>query len=128
MPHFEKHFTLEEANALLPQVRSLIEEIKKLRDQVVVEWGPAAPVLKLRKQNGGGPATRPFLQAMQELNQEVRHLHSLGVQLKDVDRGLVDFPAWRDEQEVLLCWSLGEESVAYWHEVDSGFAGRKPVE
>jgi hypothetical protein len=57
----------------------------------------------------------------------VERLQALGVQVKDLDRGLVDFPALRDGEEVLLCWQVGEEVVAYWHGVDEGFAGRKPL-
>jgi len=127
MPHFEKHFTPDEANALVPELAELLTAVRSLRDQLVVDWEQARPVLRATPHNGGGMEANPFLQDICQLNRRVHRLVELGVLLKDVDRGLVDFPAWRDEREVFLCWHLGEERVAFWHELDSGFAGRQPL-
>lgn len=127
MPQFEHHFTVEEANAALESVRPLILEIQRLRDRAVVEATPAAPVLKLRRQNGGGAAANAFLAALNDLNREIERLWNQGIHLKDLEKGLVDFPAILDGREVYLCWHLGEEKVEYWHELDSGFAGRRPL-
>lgn len=127
MPTFEKYFTLEEANALLPELRSLLERIREIRDRVSVDWDAAAPALKAASQNGGGRESHPYLSDLHELNARIRRLVGMGIQLKDVDRGLVDFPAWREDREVFLCWHLGEERVAYWHELETGFRGRQPL-
>jgi hypothetical protein len=127
MPHFEKHFTVEEANALLPELRVLLTDIKAIRDRLVVDLEAAAPVLHQTKQNGGGSAANPYLGTVQTLNNRLTRMSELGVQIKDVDRGLVDFPAWREEREVLLCWHLGEDEVRYWHDLESGFSGREEL-
>jgi hypothetical protein len=67
-------------------------------------------------------------QAAEAVEQGVARLHALGVLVKDLDSGLVDFPALRGEEEVLLCWQVGEPEVAYWHGLEEGFAGRKPLD
>ena len=127
MAHFEKYFTVEEANALLPELRDLLLQLKTLRDQLVVSWEQAMPVLRAAPTNGGGKEAHPYLTDLYHLNSRIRQLAQTGVQLKDVERGLVDFPAWREDREVFLCWRLGEEQVSYWHELETGFAGRKPL-
>jgi hypothetical protein len=126
MSLFENHFTVEEANALLPELRGLLDKVRAYRDQLVLDWEKAIPVLRAARMNGGGKEANPYLCDLQALNRELRRMAELGVQLKDVDRGLVDFPAWRDGKEVLLCWHLGEPEVAYWHDVESGYSGREP--
>lgn len=125
MAQFEKHFTREEANALLPELRDILGAVQELRDRLVVETQGALPVLRKRSRNGGGPEANAFLAAIHTLNARLQRLVELGVQLKDVEKGLVDFPAWRDEREVFLCWHLGEDEVRFWHDLDSGYAGRE---
>ena len=127
MPQFAKHFTVEEANALLPEIREVLREIQTSRNRLVVSWEEAAPVLKAARLNGGGQQTGAYLGELQRLNRRVRRLIEMGVQLKDVDRGLVDFPSMREGKEVLLCWHVGEERVAFYHDLESGFTGRKPL-
>jgi hypothetical protein len=70
---------------------------------------------------------REYEQAMDRLSQLVDELHRVGVELKDFEKGLVDFPAWHEGREILLCWKQGEAEVAYWHETDAGYAGRQSV-
>ncbi len=127
MAAFEKHFTLEEATALLPEIRKILERLQEARGKLVVDWETAAPVLRAAHQNGGGKEAHPYLQDLQGLNDRLRRLAELGVELKDLDKGLVDFPSWRGDREVFLCWHLGEETIAFWHDLDSGFAGRQPL-
>ncbi|MFN3652297.1 MAG: DUF2203 domain-containing protein [Armatimonadota bacterium] len=127
MPHFEKHFTVEEANALLPELRTLLQEIKEARDHLVVDSEAAMPVLRMAEMNGGGKEGNAYLSSLQQLNARLQAVAELGVQVKEVDRGLVDFPAWRDGREVFLCWHLGEETVDYWHELEAGYRGRQPI-
>jgi len=128
MAEFEKHFTVDEANALLPQLQQLIPRIQQLRDRLAVDWEEARPVLRAAPVNGGGKAAAAYLLDLQKINRELRRLAALGVQLKDLNRGLVDFPAWCGEREVLLCWHLGEERIGYWHELEAGFAGRQELQ
>lgn len=127
MAHFQKHFTPAEANALLPELREILGAVQELRERLIVETQGALPVLRKRSQNGGGAEANAFLDAVHHLNRRLQRLAELGVQLKDVEKGLVDFPAWREGQEVLLCWRLDEPAVAFWHDLESGFAGRQPL-
>jgi hypothetical protein len=125
MPHFEKYFTLDEANSLLPELRELLSEMKALQGNLKGSYEQAKPLLEAASENGGGFVGGDYLNNVQSLNRRLQRFSDLGIQLKDVDRGLVDFPAWREDREILLCWHLGEESVEFWHELETGFAGRK---
>lgn len=127
MAQFEKYYTVEEANAMLPELRVLVEGIQTARDEILATYPAAVPVLQQVTLNSGGREANPYAAAIWRLNARVRRLVSMGVQLKDLDRGLVDFPAWREDQEVLLCWHLGEDEVTHWHDLESGFAGRKSL-
>lgn len=127
MAQFEKYYTVEEANAMLPELRELVEQIQAARDEILATYPAAVPVLKQVNLNSGGKEANPYTVAIWKLNARVRRLISMGVQLKDLDRGLVDFPAWREDQEVLLCWHLGEDEVTHWHDLESGFAGRQSL-
>jgi hypothetical protein len=130
----ERHFTPEEANALLPQVRELAARMVAHRRSLAVAVARHARVAAKIAGNGGGVNPHEVDELRTSLDAEaqavascVDELNALGVQVKDLDDGLVDFPAWRGDEEVLLCWRLGEDEVAFWHGADEGFAGRKPL-
>lgn len=127
MAQFDKYYTVEEANSMLPELRELIGNIQAARDEILATYSEALPVLQQVSLNSGGKVANPYTAAIWKLNARVRRLVSMGVQLKDLDRGLVDFPAWREDQEVLLCWHLGEDEVTHWHDLESGFAGRQAL-
>lgn len=74
---------------------------------------------------GGGPGAVSYLQASGRFQELLRDIADLGIQVKDLDSGLVDFPHLREGEEVFLCWKLGEDTISYWHELDTGFSGRK---
>jgi hypothetical protein len=118
---------VEEANDLLPELRRLLGGIRDVRKSLVVEWERAQPVLKAAGTNGGGEEASGYVSDLTRLNALLQELNRQGVLIKDFDRGLVDFPHWRDGREVLLCWELSEERVRFWHDVESGFAGREPI-
>jgi hypothetical protein len=129
-----KYFTLEEATALLPEVTPILEEIVGLRDRLTqAERGLVSLHWKARanghaRQEGSfatGQANRTELTA--RISAQVARLRELGVELKDPATGLIDFPSWRDGRVVNLCWKLGEPAIAFWHELDTGFAGRQPL-
>jgi hypothetical protein len=128
MANFEKHFTVEEANALLPELRELLADVREIRDALVVDMEAAKVVLRQARKNGGGKEAHPYLESIHKLNRRLGRLSEIGVQIKDVDKGLVDFPAWRDGREVFLCWHLGEDEVRFWHELETGFAGREELD
>jgi hypothetical protein len=123
-PDLERTFTVEEANAALPDLRRTLPALQGARE-VVLRAGErikgAAP------KNGGGSEGREYWDALALLRKETERLSVEGIVLRDIDSGLVDFPAERDGRPMFLCWKLGEPEVAYWHPVDTGFAGRRPL-
>jgi hypothetical protein len=130
----ERHFTPEEANALLEQVRPVAESLVAHRRAFTVATARRARLSARISGNGGDLDPQEPSDLDEQLEREaqavaraVRQLQQLGLLVKDLDRGLVDFPALHEGREVLLCWQVGEEEVAYWHGVDEGFAGRKPL-
>jgi hypothetical protein len=124
-----KLFTIDEANALLPAVRESLQKIQRCRRRL----GAFRSEAKLAAENaelGGGGMEGGTLYAIVLTNftESISDVEALGVQLKDFDRGLVDFPSLREGRVVLLCWQLGEgEEVEWWHDMDAGFAGRTPL-
>jgi hypothetical protein len=125
MPHFERYYTVEEANALLPELRAVLATIRQARDQLADSWHQAEPVIRAASTNGGGQEAAGYLAARFDVGEHLRWFRERGILLKDIDRGLVDFPALREGEEVLLCWELSEEQVAFWHSLAAGYAGRQ---
>jgi hypothetical protein len=130
----ERHFTPEEANALLAEVRPVAEALVAHRRAMAVTATRQVRLVQRIAGNGGDfdpqePRTleEDFQREDQAAVRCVEELQRLGVLVKDLDRGLVDFPALRGDEEVLLCWQVGEDEIAYWHGVDEGFAGRKSL-
>jgi hypothetical protein len=130
----ERHFTPEEANARLAEVRPVAEELVAHRQEMAAAAAGQARLVRRIAGNGGDFDPQEPRVLKEQFEREaaavaacVERLERLGVLVKDLDRGLVDFPALRDGEEVLLCWQVGEDEVAYWHGLDEGFAGRKPL-
>lgn len=123
-----KIFSLEEANALLPHVRKTLARIQELYGRLG-EFRESAKAAAIASEFGGGMEGGPaYVKALYEVGKLTTELHTLGVQLKDYSRGLVDFPYIRDDRVVLLCWQMGEgDEIHWWHEVEAGFAGREPL-
>jgi hypothetical protein len=129
-------FSEEEANEALAVVAPLVQRLVSARERFVVEGGRLAGVRRKVSGNGGGldpehvqDAQGAVEEVANEIGLLVAELEEAGVQVKDLDQGLVDFPARHPESGdlVLLCWHLGEDRVAHWHGLDEGFAGRKPL-
>jgi hypothetical protein len=134
-----RYFTLEEARALLPYVRqdlAKLQETKREFERLYLE-------LRMRKEQyayGQVPEAEtggsdPFFELECELEflqmeakSFIRQFYEKGIQLKDIDNGLVDFPSLRDGQEVLLCWKQDEPTIAYYHSPEAGFAGRRRID
>lgn len=126
-------FSVEEANTLLPKLRELLGGLARARTEVTMKQ---IEIFSLQSERAMAPDAHTGLlrQKHQELTtfgetmkDVVEEIHGLGCVLKDLDRGLVDFPAIHEGREVFLCWSPEEPRVAYWHELDAGFAGRQPL-
>jgi hypothetical protein len=124
-----KLFTIPEANALLPNVRTIVAKIQQAHRKVSRYRDEAKKAAEAAEQGGGGlPEGVAYAKDLTELTVQLSELESLGVQLKDFERGLVDFPSLRDGRVVLLCWQMGEgDELEWWHDVDAGFAGRTPL-
>jgi hypothetical protein len=129
-----RYFTAEEANEVLDDVRPLTEQLVEHRRALVV-FQERQVALTVRIAGNGGNV-QPFdLQEVQERVDEevagiarcVARIHELGALVKDLDEGLVDFPAQRAGEDVLLCWRLGEDEIGFWHGLEEGFSGRKPL-
>ena len=124
---FTIHFTLDQAQALLSELRPKLEEIVRLK-RILDQKG--YDVHKHRYFGGMGPnGQKVFPTEMEDLVELVSEINQIGVQIKDLDAGLIDFPHVRvNGEEVFLCFRLPESSIGYWHTLDGGFAGRKPIE
>ena len=124
-----KTFTVQEANALLPNVRIIVGKIQRAHRQLSTYREEAKKAAEAAEQGGGGLTDGvAYAAALTALTLQLAELETLGVQLKDFERGLVDFPSLREGRIVLLCWQLGEgDELEWWHDVDAGFAGRTPL-
>ena len=130
----ERHFSVEEANEALDEVRPLTEELVRHRRALVKLQERQAAVTARIAGNGGNVEPHELEDVQERLDEEVAgiarcvaRIHEVGALVKDLDVGLVDFPATRDGEEILLCWRLGEAEVGFWHGLDEGFSGRKPL-
>jgi hypothetical protein len=129
-----RHFTPEEANEALAEVRPLVESMVAHRRAHAAALARQEELEGHIRGNGGGIPPAELAETAAEIEREARELAAvvddltrLGVEVKDVDEGLVDFPALRGGETVLLCWKLGEDEIGYWHTIDGGFAGRRPL-
>ena len=123
-----RYFTLPEANQTLILIRPLVDEIQTIRQAILKNQPEAWPALEKSAGNGGNRALSNMIQEFEKLDLLVHQIQDQGVLIKDINLGLLDFPALKDGQEVYLCWRYGEADIAYWHEVEAGFAGRQPID
>ena len=121
-----RHFTVEQANGALPSVKPLLQRLRDARDLLTDEEAHAA-LSDAAPTNGGGEAGTQVGEAFLEVRRLLLALHEAGIMVRDIDRGLIDFPAILDDREVYLCWELGEDEIAWWHELDSGYRGRQQL-
>lgn len=123
-----KTFTVDEANELLPIVRERLIRIQDLYERLDTMRESAKAAAGASEFGGGMEGGSRYVKSLYEIGKHTTELHEMGVQLKDYSRGLIDFPSVRDGRIVLLCWQLGEpERIEWWHELENGFAGRKPL-
>lgn len=123
-----KLFTVQEANALLPELTPKLIRIQQLYDRLSLLRESAKTAAAASEFGGGMEGGTFYVKTLYEIGKLTTALHESGIQLKDYERGLIDFPSMKDDRIVLLCWQLGEgDSVEWWHETDAGFAGRQPL-
>jgi hypothetical protein len=124
---FRKLFTVKEANDLLPRLRELLDDLALHRDAMREKAAYLEPILGAVNANGGGRGGSEYGVEAYRLYLAIARIRELGVLLKDLDMGLLDFPHERDGRVVFLCWHPPEERIGYWHEIEAGYAGRQPL-
>jgi hypothetical protein len=126
--NLERIFTLSEANQLIPQLQVHVRAIRRARE-VLLQTKEEIRKASLRAQFGGGSfAGRHYINALKQISDHLRAIQQLGVLVKDLDTGLCDFPYEMEGRIVYLCWKYGEPEIRWWHDVDSGFSGRQPLD
>jgi len=132
----ERYFDRDEAEELLPLIRGVLTEARQQKETMDgLDHDLARAAAKIMMLGGWIPPHRELSekralreQAREKIAEAIRQIHETGCVVKDLDEGLVDFPSMREGREVYLCWKLGEEHIGYWHGLDEGFAGRKPLD
>ena len=122
-----RHYSLEEALAALPVVTGLLQQMRQARERLTDSEAREA-LAEAAPTNGGGDPGRTVSEGFLELRESLMGMRELDVVLRDLERGLVDFPSYRGGREVYLCWEEGEDEIAWWHEPDAGFSGRRPLD
>jgi len=123
-----KYYTPKEANKALTKIRPMVEEMMNISDKVRAHQPEYWSVMQKTAGNGGNPELSRLLPEFDRLDALLHQIQDMGIEVKDLTVGLVDFVAIHDGREVYLCWKFGEESIEYWHELDGGFQGRRPID
>jgi hypothetical protein len=122
-----RHYSLQEASALLPWVAGQLERMRSARDRLG-DVDARAALAATGQANGGGQAGKLVSEGFLELRELMLEFHDREIVMRDLDRGLIDFPSLRGAEEVYLCWEEGEAEIGFWHEPEAGFAGRRPLD
>lgn len=130
LPGMPRLFTVEEANRLLPELREILSALRRAIEELEAVQGAAAELYWKLRTNGHDIEDEPLERqraAREAIRGHIARIQELGCELRDPRLGLIDFPSQRGEEVVYLCWKLDEPEVAFWHPLDSGFAGRRPL-
>jgi hypothetical protein len=128
MPHrFTKHYTRDEARALLPQIRAWLTELNRLRADVE-RYDKRLSGLNADGQDTGGETVNNWIRALAGMQQLLAGFQQRQIFIKDLSRGLIDFPAILGGKEVFLCWESDEDDIEFWHDLESGYGGREKLE
>ena len=123
----DRHYSRDEAQLMLPRVKPVLQRLRDAKDLLTDE--EAHEVLtEAAPGNGGGEPGRQVGEAFLEVRRLLGALQEAGIVVRDIDRGLIDFPTIRDGEEVYLCWELGEDSIDWWHDIEDGYRGRQPLD
>ena len=130
----DRHYTLDEAEAALPWVRDAIDSMRTATLELLDARTKLSALLETIRSNGGSTHEQEVHdlrthveKSTEALRLPLEEFENRGIIIRDLQRGLIDFPTLRDDREVYLCWIYGEERIDYWHELDTGFAGRQPL-
>jgi hypothetical protein len=122
--HFSIHYTLEEARALLPTVRRWLDELGRHQERLKT-LDKRVGLLLTSGDDAGGPSVNQLARTLAECKGLLQRFRAREIQIKDLNRGLLDFPSWRAGREIFLCWEKEEDDIEYWHDLESGYAGRE---
>jgi hypothetical protein len=123
-----KFFTLPQANEAMNIIRPLMDEVQAIRQRILEKQPETWTAIEKSVGNGGNRTLSRMVRDYERLDALVHRILDTGAQIKDINTGLLDFSALKDGREVYLCWQYGEGEIAFWHEVDAGYAGRQPIE
>ena len=123
--HFKKHYTREEAKALLPQVRKWLQHVEEARENLLKYDKRLSALMDPARDAAGGELVNRWTRTVAEFRGAMDEFHRREILVKDLDRGLLDFPAIIGGREVFLCWEKDEEDIEFWHDLDTGYAGRE---
>jgi hypothetical protein len=130
----DRIFTLQEANAAVQELRPIVERMVEHRRNLTLAQALQSELITRIAGNGGDMVPSDLREAQEAIEREAAaiaecadRINAAGAQIKSLEDGLLDFPAKRGDDDILLCWRLGEEDIQYWHAADEGFAGRRPI-
>ena len=121
---FTQHYTRDEARALLPQVRQWLKELDELRDPMQKDEKRLRTIMA-KGCDAGGETVNRWVRALADFRDLLAEFQNREIVIKDLERGLVDFPAIIGGREVFLCWEKDEDDIEFWHDIDTGYAGRE---
>ena len=129
-----KNFTLDEANSYIPWLEEVFQKLFQMQEHILSRQDKMSETMRLGRRNGGSSISTEMQDAKGKIEEEQQSLRRLlekvtakGIVVRDITRGLIDFPHIRDGREVYLCWIRGEEVIRFWHDTDMGFAARQPL-
>jgi hypothetical protein len=124
---FKKHYSRDEARALLPDVRKWLKRLGQLRGELEKSEGKLSKMMKPGR-DLGGDSINNWVRTLAEMKIVFLEFMRREIQIKDLERGLIDFPAIIAGKEAFLCWEDGEDDIDFWHDLDSGYAGREKLD
>ena len=123
---FDKHYTRDEARALLPQLREQLAELNRLREEMQ-RYEKRLSGLSEQGHDIGGETVNNWIRTLAQMQEILADFQRRRIQVKDLSRGLVDFPAIIEGREVFLCWESSEDDIEFWHDLETGFSGREKL-
>jgi hypothetical protein len=121
---FSKHYTVQQARELLPRLRQWLAELETLQ-KTLQSLDQRIAVLLAKGHDAGGEPVNQLVKTLIQCQDLLRQFRRRQIQIKDLHRGLLDFPSLRDGREVFLCWEKDEDDIEFWHDLESGYAGRE---